>query len=67
MIGTAEERQAKRFRDAARSAETNALRRAYGNVQPGTTKLLNDMRTRSGLSMDKLLYKLVRMGERAGI
>jgi hypothetical protein len=67
MIGTPEERFQKRQARLIAIRQRNGGKRAYGAVQPGTTALLEALRKQSGLSMDKLLYKLARLGQRYGV
>ncbi len=67
MLGTAEERLAKRREQRRRQAQINQRAKFTADIQPGTLDKFTAMRERHGLSADGLLYKLVRMGEKYGV
>lgn len=62
-------------RKAARevAARKGLTIRSFGNVQAGTLAMLNELRkgrrggTGRNLSMDELLYKLARLGQKYGV
>ena len=64
---TAEGRHEKRRMLWIKTAKRNGTIKSYGEVQDGTTALLNELKKVSGLSMDKLLFKLGRMGQKSGV
>ena len=64
---TAEDRYMKRRAAIIDIQRKNATLRAFSSVQPGTTALLNVLRENSGLTMDRLLYKLARAGQKFGV
>jgi hypothetical protein len=67
MIGTPEERYMKRRAERIVAQRKGMTLRTYGAVRPGTTALLNVLRKNAGMSMDEILYKLARMGQKVGV
>jgi len=67
VIGTAEERRAKRREQIKRQSAINGRAQFVAGLQPGTLAMFNSMRKQHGLSTDVLLYKLVRLGHKFGV
>ena len=51
----------------AKTIKRNKTCKHFGAVQDGTIAKLDALRSKSGLSMDNLLYKMARTGERMGV
>jgi hypothetical protein len=67
VIGTAEERRAKRREQIRQRNAINSRLQFMSGLQPGTLAAFNLMRKQNKLSADVLLYKLVRLGHKIGI
>ena len=67
MIGTPEERLAKRREQRRRQAQINQRARFTADIQPGTLDMFNLMRKQNNMSADALLYRLIRVGHKYGI
>ncbi len=67
MIGTPEERLAKRREQRRRQGQINQRAKFTADIWPGTLDRFTALREKHGLSADCLLNKLVRMGERMGV
>ncbi len=67
MIGTAEERRAKRREQIKRQNAINGRVQFVAGLTPGTLAMFNTLRKQTLLSTDVLLYKLVRLGQKHGL
>jgi hypothetical protein len=67
VIGTPQERFDKRMARAREIGRRNAIFNRFDYVQDGTLAKLDHLRKQSGLSMDNLLWRLARLGEKYGI
>ena len=67
MLGTAEERLAKRREQRRRQAQINQRAKFTADIQPGTLAMFVELQKQKGYSADALLYKLVRWGQRFGV
>jgi hypothetical protein len=67
VTGTPQERFDRRMALARETGRRNGIINTFGGVQPGTLAMLDGLKTTSGMTMDRLLYKLARMGQKYGV
>lgn len=67
MIGTPEERLAKRQERIRQRNAINSRLQFMSGLQPGTLAAFNLLRKQNKMSADRLLYRLVRLGHRMGV